>query len=522
MGYGRLVAAWLLFAAAAAVALAQVAYGKLPAGPSKELSTANHHLGRIKLDGQTVSKDRAGEAPKQVHHVGPASAEAGEQGPAPAQGKAVMVAQGPAPAQGKTVMVREGKASGPKSKVIEGTILTADTGGGLMFLWVRESGASNPPFPQGGHSTWKIPPDAPITYNGGKADFQSLFRGLKVQLTSDPGSGGLPYVAKKVDAYCKFERIPLDKISEQLRRWGIPEGDINAWDGPIRRINLVGIMGWPNGRTSIMQGAFRELTTEQLIDLSAILLFFRDTRILEESGIQYTPVKSFKTVDDVRNTLIHYMNRVQDIPVKELQAKSNRQLLTQAQDYYLKTRTVKEVLELHFDPDPTQVVQMKPETVETKYLINRGSTPVTRAITVAAEFTDTSVFSREHGFQVGVGIETGWAVGDPRAVGSHVKVSFTASTAHKWTVGQTNTIARKFSDTLTVTTRGNTASKVSLVVQRGHLSVPYVAKIRTEDGTTREISGTWEGVSSGSSRVVIDDVPIKEALEEGGETEHSR
>jgi hypothetical protein len=183
---------------------------------------------------------------------------------------------------------------------------------------------------------------------------------------------------------------------------------------------------------------------------------------------------------------------------------------------------VKEVLELHFDPDPTQVVQMKPETVETKYVINRGDTPVTQAMTVAAEFTDTSVFSREHGFQISSTLEVGASGGFPLVAKGHVTLSGTASQAHKWTLGQTNTIAKKFADTITVTTDSHTASKVSLVVQRGHLSVPYHAKIRTEDGTTKEISGTWEGISSGSSRAVVDNLPIPEALKEGGETEHSR
>lgn len=201
--------------------------------------------------------------------------------------------------------------------------------------------------------------------------------------------------------------------------------------------------------------------------------------------------------DDQRNTLIVVNNMRTDRPIAELQGKNNKELVQIGLEWFTKSRTVAAILEFYWNMDQQKVASTKPSVIAVETYDNRGSSnPMTRKFVIKKEVKNKSTFSRDHGFDVSVGMSTKFKAGIPMLAENTTTVEISASTSHTWSFGEENETSQSWEREATVKVPPGGHMQCTGSVTEGTLNVAYRAKVRAADGTVSWIEGTWNGAST--------------------------
>ncbi|KAM9330033.1 aerolysin-like protein [Gastrophryne carolinensis] len=126
---------------------------------------------------------------------------------------------------------------------------------------------------------------------------------------------------------------------------------------------------------------------------------------------------------------------------------------------------------------------------------NRHSTvPLTQTFEVSKRMMETSVFGKQHGFEVGFGVEATFTAKIPVIGESETTVAFSTTTSHTWNLETTNEVEHTFTRSSVVDVPAGQAIKKTASVTSCTLDMPYEASIMTMYGCKTTIRGIWNGV----------------------------
>jgi len=247
---------------------------------------------------------------------------------------------------------------------------------------------------------------------------------------------------------------------------------------------------------------FQGMNDDVLVGKLATSVFLEQAGLMDRAGLHAI------TDDDQRNTLIVVNNMRTDRPIGELQGQGNKELVQIGLGWFAKSRSVAAILEFYWNIDQQKIIATMPDVIAEQTYDNRESdSPLEDEFIFTKEISNTSTFSREHGFDVTIGASTTFKAGVPFIASSKTTVSVEASTSHTWKFGEENTTTQTYQhrSSVKVPPRGHMQKTGS--VTRGNISVGYRAKIRTADGSTAWIEGTWNGLSTVS--LVVKQIDLK-------------
>ncbi|KAM8940045.1 uncharacterized protein RCH25_000182 isoform 1-T1 [Pelodytes ibericus] len=159
-------------------------------------------------------------------------------------------------------------------------------------------------------------------------------------------------------------------------------------------------------------------------------------------------------------------------------------------------KTIQSIVSLEFLPDSGKVLSHGVEVVQSQVYNNKKSgTPLKHKFTVSKTMTETSTFTREHGFTVAMGMELTFKTGVPVIAEGEAKISIDMSTTHTWSFSKTNETQTTFSSSSDVEVPPWKGIRMVASVSKGEMDVPYRAQIRTLFGYTTTIQGMWKGVT---------------------------
>lgn len=248
-------------------------------------------------------------------------------------------------------------------------------------------------------------------------------------------------------------------------------------------------------------GVFQAMNDETLIGVGAVVVFLREAGIRDDDALRKM------SHDDQRNILIIEDNNRTDRPIGELQGLKNQELVQIGLDWFSKSRTIAAILEMYWNVDMAKVLDTVPDIIETQTYDNTNSSlPLKSSFNVAKDVRNTSTFSHEHGFTVGIGVDTMFKAGIPFLAENKTTVKINTSTTNTWKFGEENTTVQTYSHRSDVEVPPHKRVQLIAQVTKGKLDVPYRAKIRAGDGSIQWIEGTWDGVSTANLVVRQSDI----------------
>ena len=249
-------------------------------------------------------------------------------------------------------------------------------------------------------------------------------------------------------------------------------------------------------------GYFQGFDDDALIGKGVVVVFLKEAEIRDEKALKNM------SDDDQRNTLIVENNTHTDKPISELQGMNNQELVQVGLEWFAKSRTVEAILELLWKIDQAKVLEASPDIIATENYNNSDSSiPLKSRFTIAKEITNKSSFSHEHGFEIGVGVETKFKAGIPLLAENETAVKLETSTTHTWNFGKENSTTQSYTNESDVEVPPFKKIKIVAQITRANLNVPYTAKIRTADGSIKSMKGTWNGVST--VNLIVNQVEIE-------------
>jgi len=236
---------------------------------------------------------------------------------------------------------------------------------------------------------------------------------------------------------------------------------------------------------------FQGFDDDTLVGKAATAVFLKEAGIRDDNGL-----KNMSDADQ-RNTMVVENNNHTDRPGSELQAMTDKQLVTLGLEWFAKSRTVAAILDFEWKIDQAKVLKNVPDIIESETYDNRHSSqPLKTTFIVSKEVINTSTFSHEHGLEVSVGTATTIKAEVPLLGGDETTVSLNTSTTHNFSFGEENSTTQSYSRQSEVEVPPGKRIQRIASVTKGNLDVPYRAKIRTGDGSIQWIEGTWKGVST--------------------------
>lgn len=235
---------------------------------------------------------------------------------------------------------------------------------------------------------------------------------------------------------------------------------------------------------------FQGFADDVLVGKAAVAVFLLEAGLVTEAWLKA------HTDDNERNTLIDQLNRKTDRPVRELQGKSNGELVVLGLEWLNGARMVTGILDFSWETDTAKVLAGVPDMIAEQTYLNPSDIELTDKFVVSKDVSNKSTFSHEHGLTVKVGVNTTFAAGIPYIAKNKTSVSIDVTQTNAWKFGEENTTSQKYSSETSVKLPPHTKIKRTATVTRSSLDVPYRATVLLGDGSKRELKGTWNGVTT--------------------------
>jgi hypothetical protein len=235
---------------------------------------------------------------------------------------------------------------------------------------------------------------------------------------------------------------------------------------------------------------FQRFDDNTLVAKAAVPVFLLIAGLVSESWLKAN------SDDGARNYLIIELNKKTDKPIRDLQGKSNGELVAMGLEWLNGARMVTGIIEFSWKADDAKILATVPDWIAEQTYINDSNIELLHKFVIAKDITNTSTFSHEHDLTVQIGVSTTFKAGIPYIAENKTTVGIDVSTTNTWKFGEENTTSQKYSDEAEAKLPPHTKIKITATVTKASLNVPYSAKVRLGDGTNKVIEGTWNGVST--------------------------
>jgi len=213
-------------------------------------------------------------------------------------------------------------------------------------------------------------------------------------------------------------------------------------------------------------GYFQGLTDDVLVGKLATSVFLEKAGILDRAGLHAI------TDDDQRNTIIVVNNMRTDRAIGELQGQGNKELVQIGLEWFAKSRSVAAILEFYWNIDQQKIIATMPDIIAVQTYDNRESnSPQEDEFIFTKEVSNTSSFSREHGFDFTIGASTMFKGGIPYIAENKTTVKVETSTSHTWKFGEENTTTQTYQHRSSVKVPPHGHMQKSGSITKGTLSV---------------------------------------------------
>ncbi len=183
---------------------------------------------------------------------------------------------------------------------------------------------------------------------------------------------------------------------------------------------------------------------------------------------------------------------------------SNGVFTIKTNDFYKAEKTIRSVCSLDFTIDHGKILSTTPQLLKMETYDNRGSSvTLYSTFEVSKDITTTNSFTHEHSFSFGASTTISAEV---PFFGGGVETTLSTTYSGSVSLSETNSVTVSYSSTSNVDVPPGKAIVKTAVLTRVNLDVPWTAKIVSELGTIKFISGTWQGVNTFDFKVAQDDL----------------
>jgi aerolysin toxin len=285
------------------------------------------------------------------------------------------------------------------------------------------------------------------------------------------------------------------------------EAELNSMTTDNKRNTLIVVL---TTITNQSVSYFQSLDDNTLIGKAAIAVFLLEAGLVHEAWL-----KAHKD-DDARNALIVQLNMKTDRPIKELQGKSDRELVVLGLEWLDGAKMVTGIIDFSWKVDTAKILATVPDIIAEQTYLNQSGIDSHDKFGFDKDVTSKSTFSHEHGLTVKIGMKTEFEAGIPYMATNKTTVGIDVTQANTWKFGEENATCQKYSYESEVELPPHSKIKRTATVTRGSLDVPYRATVLLGDGSKRVLEGTWNGVSTYGLIVTqesLDTVNLKEQRE---------
>jgi hypothetical protein len=246
-------------------------------------------------------------------------------------------------------------------------------------------------------------------------------------------------------------------------------------------------------------GYYQGLSDNELVDRGAILMILRN--IVSDDALKQM------SDDQQRNSIIVALNSRTDKAIGELQGKSNRELAQIGFGIITDSKLVSAILQIDWNVDSAKVLETAPEIIESQTFINKDSQiDIKETFSFSKEVESKYSLSLTGEYKIGGEVTIEGGVGIPVLAEGKAGVKIDSSLTLGAAFGTEEITKQKYERTSEVTVSPNTSIKMSAIITRGKMNVPYKALIRTSIGEEKWTEGLWEGTST--SDLVVKREPI--------------